>query len=214
MTMTESEIPESRLNAYDRIAPVYDVLAGMVFGGSISKAQRWQIDFIPPGAAILVLGGGTGWLLEGILREGHPGPVTYLEASRAMIDLARKRRGTKKVQFIHGTMVDIPKDAVYDVIIANFFFDQFSPADLSTMLARLSRTLKPDGVLLVADFVDDAKWKKVFLAAMYKFFSAIGAVAVSALPPWRELVSRSRFEPVDGKRFYGGFIASMVYRKR
>lgn len=213
MSPAHGRISESKINAYDRIAPVYDILCRLVFGKSIFQSQQWQVDFVPPEASILILGGGTGWLLEKLLRERPSCDITYLEASQGMIAKARERFGAHEVTFIHGRLGDLPEKR-YDVIIANFFLDQFGTEDLRFLLMRLSGALNADGLLIVADFVDDARWKRVFLRVMYGFFNLIGAVAVSALAPWERLVREQGFQVTASSEFYNGFIRSAVYRKR
>ncbi|MEZ4686196.1 MAG: hypothetical protein R3B47_09055 [Bacteroidia bacterium] len=62
--------------SFNRLAPVYDFLASLVFGNRIRQAQRWLLDFIPEGSSILILGGGTGWILEELAEKAHIQPCT------------------------------------------------------------------------------------------------------------------------------------------
>jgi ubiquinone/menaquinone biosynthesis C-methylase UbiE len=60
------------LNNYDRIARIYDKLSRMVFGKSIVRAQQSILPFITTPARMLIVGGGTGWILEEIARFTQP----------------------------------------------------------------------------------------------------------------------------------------------
>lgn len=205
-------IAESKINAFDSIAPYYDMLSRIVFGRSIRRSQMYQIQFIPRDANILILGGGTGWLLERLLQERPACHVSFLDSSQKMIEIARNRSAGATVTFIHGGIAHIPANSTFDVIIANFFFDQFVSRDMRVILKQIRRVMSRDGVLMIADFVDDKLWQKALLHVMYRFFSFFGAVVVSRLPPWEVLVREQRFFLQWTARFYGGFIRSNIYR--
>ncbi|WP_141765680.1 class I SAM-dependent methyltransferase, partial [Hymenobacter coccineus] len=106
--------PAPRLSGnFDRIAWCYDALAGLVFGGSLRAAQRAALDGLPAGAPrVLILGGGTGWVLGEVLRRRPGATVLYLEASgpmlaRATARLRRERpEAAGQVEFRVGTEVD------------------------------------------------------------------------------------------------------------
>jgi len=81
------------LNNYNGIAKFYDMLSRIVFQKSIIKAQVYLIQFISEGDKIIIVGGGTGWILEEISRlEKKNISVVYVEKSSAMIDLAKKTK--------------------------------------------------------------------------------------------------------------------------
>jgi ubiquinone/menaquinone biosynthesis C-methylase UbiE len=82
----------SALNSFDRIAPVYDRLADIVFGTAILDAQRTHLHALNDAREILILGGGTGRLLRDLLGQNAKSRVTYVEASQRMIELALKGR--------------------------------------------------------------------------------------------------------------------------
>jgi len=56
---------DPRLNRFDRLAPYYDVLANLAFGGAISRSHKQNFHLISNGATVLILGGGSGkWLRD------------------------------------------------------------------------------------------------------------------------------------------------------
>jgi len=103
-------------NNYDRIARYYDVLSRMVFFRAQLKAQIDQLHFIPANSSVLIVGGGTGWILEEIAKVHSSGlRITYVEISAKMLDLSRKRKvGANEVTFVHSPAEElgnsIPED--------------------------------------------------------------------------------------------------------
>ncbi|WP_151088926.1 class I SAM-dependent methyltransferase [Hymenobacter baengnokdamensis] len=89
------DLPSSSLPAdghpdadFGPVAGFYDWLAGLVFGGAQRRAQRAAlVAGLPPGSAprLLVLGGGSGWVLGEIWRLRPQAQVLYLEVSAAML---------------------------------------------------------------------------------------------------------------------------------
>jgi tRNA (cmo5U34)-methyltransferase len=211
--MNFEKVTKSKLNAYDAIAPFYDSLARIVFGKSVVLAQVVHFSLIPPNPTVLILGGGTGWLLEELLGQKPQSRIWYLEASVKMMALAKKRVSPDAhVHFIHGDLNSVPHDIQYDVVIANFFLDQFSENDAKNILAGIKAILIPEGLFLIADFQTDRLWKRIFAKAMYWSFAMIGATHVYTMPPWVSLCSQSGFRPVRDVTFYGSFIRSIALR--
>ena len=76
-------------NDYNRIAKSYDVLSRIIFQNSIIKAQLYLIEFLEENTKVLIVGGGTGWILEEIAKLKKPNiSVVYVEKSSAMTALA------------------------------------------------------------------------------------------------------------------------------
>ncbi len=113
---------KSRLNGFDAVAGIYDGLARLVYGKSLHAAQAQFLPVIPSDAKVLIIGGGTGWLLHELLLLNTGCQVWYVEASAKMIVAAQKKIGNDaRVHFIHGTEAAIPEEVVFDVVITNFF---------------------------------------------------------------------------------------------
>ena len=73
---------------YDRLAPYYDQLGQLIYGKAIASAQHAQIEHLPIGARVLIVGGGTGKVLEHLVQQ-KPQEVIYVDISKAMISEAR-----------------------------------------------------------------------------------------------------------------------------
>jgi ubiquinone/menaquinone biosynthesis C-methylase UbiE len=206
-------MPESRLNGFDAVAGVYDSLARLVYGKSIRAAQIQLLHVIPPDAKVLMIGGGTGWLLRELLVRNTSCSVWYIEASAKMVAAAgRAVANDTRVHFIHGTEEAIPQGIVFDVVITNFFLDLFTLPFLKQVVARLRKSLRTGGYWLAADFVDTGKlWQRWLLRIMFMFFRITAGLETRELANWGEVLLMYRVKETDVRYFYGGFIRSVVY---
>jgi ubiquinone/menaquinone biosynthesis C-methylase UbiE len=204
------------LNSFDRIAPFYDRLASMVFGSALREAQRAHLGSLIQSREVLILGGGTGGLLKDFLVLNSTARVIYLEASQRMIELTLKNLSDAdrhRVVFVHGTDQTLPPESQFDAIVINFFVDMFSSAELTTVLRKLRLVLRPGGQLLCTDFVDDARWKRSMLSAMYTFFRVTAGLQNQQLAPWQNLIIEEGFERRCSTAFWKGFICSELFVK-
>src|SRR5687767_498288 len=76
---------------FNFIAPVYDALAQLVYGKAQRRAQAHFLSMIPAGSSVLILGGGSGWILPELLRQSRPARVLFLEPSAQMMQRAKRR---------------------------------------------------------------------------------------------------------------------------
>ena len=51
---------------FNTVARPYDFISRLVFGDSLVEAQTSLLHYIPSNSQILIVGGGTGWILEEI----------------------------------------------------------------------------------------------------------------------------------------------------
>jgi ubiquinone/menaquinone biosynthesis C-methylase UbiE len=202
------------LNGFDRIAFIYDFLARLIFGSSIIASQEFFLDRIQDRSKVLILGGGSGWLLSDLLELRPVCEVWYIEASEKMITMARKKiRASYTVHFIHGTQDDIPASACFDVVITNFYLDLFTDKGLENVVDKIRNSADSKATWIVTDFVDGNKsWQKLMLLMMYGFFRKTAKIESERLPQWEAAVERSTSKKIDDKYFYGGFIKTACYQ--
>lgn len=200
-------------NQFETIAGIYDPLARLVFGNAIVDAQIFFLDTLPKRGTVLIIGGGTGWILPEIFKQAPQLEITYVEASASMLAKAKQQVFTqKKVTFILGTELDIPKEQSYDVIITNFFLDLFKEDHLKTVVRTLRSHSKVNGKWLVTEFAAGEKWwQKSLLWAMYRFFKITCNIEADRLPQWQEEFKRVGLIERRQKLFYRDFIGTAVY---
>ncbi len=198
---------------FDKIASVYDGLAQLVFGNSIKQAQLYFLNEIAPQSNVLILGGGTGWLLAELLKLNPTCEVWYIEASEKMLKLSKlKTNHSSRVHFIHGTEDSIPNETKFDVVITNFYLDLFTNTALDSVLAKIQEAGKPGTLFLATDFIDRKKWwQSILLKTMYIFFHNTCKVEASRLPDWHQQLTKRNLVQKKSKLFFGEFIETTVY---
>ncbi|GAB3572006.1 class I SAM-dependent methyltransferase [Hymenobacter daeguensis] len=209
------------LVGYDRVAWCYDLLAGLVFGSALRNTQRAALDGLPTGAPqVLILGGGTGWVLTEVLRRRPAATVLYLEASPRMLARSRARlarecpAATAQVDFRHGTQEALRAGESFDAIITFFVLDCIPLPEIAGALARLRAALRPGAPWLLADFRPARRgWRRWLLAAMYFFFRLTTGLRARELPRLRPALARLGMRPARRRLFFGGAVEGAVFHE-
>lgn len=202
---------------FDWIAPVYDALAFIVFGRRLQRAQVVFLDQIPTGASILLVGGGTGWLLGQVLTRCKPERVVYLDASAQMVARASRRmirnRVEGSVDFRVGDQTTLPVQERFDVILTPFILDLFTEQTLQNQfIPRLRSALKPNGLWLLTDFVNtNVWWQKGLLWSMIRFFRLTAGIDVRQLANWQRLLRELGLIRQKHQRQAGGLVSAEVW---
>lgn len=181
--------------SFDLIAPLYDALSRVVFSRSLERAQRVFLPKTPLNSTVLLIGGGTGFLLAELLTQCQPRHVLFLEASAKMLTRARRRVQDHplagRVEFRHGTESNLRSGDVFGVIIIPFVLDLFPEAMLKfRFLPPLIRATAPGGSWLVTDFVySSCLHHRLVLKTMYRFFGLVSGIEARQLPDWRRMLA-------------------------
>lgn len=205
----------SRINNYDAVSRYYDGLGLLVFGGTLMRSQSYFLPLIPAGSRILLVGGGTGKILERLTEIHSQGlHITYVEISEKMLFRARRRNlGNNDVDFVHAAIQDYRNEGLFDVVITPFLFDNFLPENAVYIQQKIGGMLRSEGFWLYTDFVPHAKgWKRWLLQSMYRFFGTMAQVETRELPD-RALLFANTYPMQAHKTFYAGFMEAVVYRK-
>jgi ubiquinone/menaquinone biosynthesis C-methylase UbiE len=200
---------------YDTIAWCYDLLAGFMFGKKLRTLQASLASAVPAHATVLLVGGGTGWILEEMAKI-HPSGLTiiYVDASEGMIRKAKARSyGDNKVSFVHGDIRDLDVGSV-DVVFTPFLFDNFDDATAAAIFTRLHGSLAPGGIWLHADFENNGiRSHQLLLRVMYRFFRTASGIEASRLPNVTSLFSTHGYTIIKEYTAMRGFIRGTVFRK-
>ena len=200
---------------FNNSAWFYDGLSRLVYGRALINAQLYLLSFIEPGSRVLIVGGGTGWILEKLTKM-HPSGlhITYVEVAVAMMDLSKKRdTGSNEVVYIQNAIEQVNLTPDFDVVITPFLFDNFTEQTLHTVFAYIHALLKPDGLWLNADFQLTGKWwQQLLLKSMFVFFRLICGIEASKLPGIKTRFTANSYAMVDEKAFFNDFIVANVYR--
>lgn len=215
-----ADIVQQNENGFDRIAPLYDLLAKWIFGESIVAAQKEFLPAIRPNAKVLIIGGGSGRVLEELIKIQPSIRVIYVEASFKMLELARKRLisfPNVQVEFIHGTETYLAGQGLFDVIITQFFLDLFKENRLKEVFGILDQQLISGGKWIFADFdwqsARHPRFAKWFIRLMYLFFQIVCGISGRRLPDFSPLFENANYELLEEQKYWGKMIVSRLYQK-
>jgi ubiquinone/menaquinone biosynthesis C-methylase UbiE len=200
---------------YDKIARIYDFISRAIFGKALVNAQVCLLKYIPANSRVLIVGGGTGWILEEIAKIHAGLTIDYVESSQKMIALSEKRNdGRNQVNFIHVAAENHTTEQRYDVLLTTFLFDNFKADKIQVIFTKLNGLLKKDELWLYADFVDNGRlWQKIVLKTMYLFFRITTRIETQQLVKTDPLFDTGYHKIVEISHCHN-FIRSVVYQKR
>jgi len=201
---------------YNNSAWFYDGLARLVYGSALVNVQVYLLQHIPANSNVLIVGGGTGWILEELAHIHPKGlSITYVEIAPAMMALSKKRNaGDNKVTFINDGIENVALPPDFDVVVTPFLFDNFTEQTLHEVFNGISILLKKDGIWLNCDFQLTGKlWQWVMLKSMFIFFRLICNIEASKLPNIRECFEHDDFRSIAQKNFFREFIGAEIYKK-
>lgn len=203
-------------NDFDGVANIYDRTARFVFGGSICEAQTAFLPLIKPHSRVLIVGGGTGWVLVELLRLRPALEVVYVEKSKNMLEAAKTRVGegdASKVRWVNDPLENWETSAEFDAILCHFFLDVFEHSKLEQLIVpKLVKLLKPEGKLLVSDFQQsNTISQKILLWAMHRFFRLTCCLESRTLGDLHGALKTAGFTAIKEAYFFKQLIFSRVY---
>ncbi len=204
---------------YDKIAKVYDFISRLVYGNALVNAQVWLLKYVPANSRILIVGGGTGWILEKFAAIHSNGLIIdYVESSAKMIALSQKRKYQEnEVNFINVAIENYTTTNKYDVILTPFLFDNFTADKIQILFTQLNALLKPTGTWLYADFMYDKQksplWQKVLLKTMYFFFKLTSDIETQELVSMDVYFKTAGYNKMERETWFFNFIQSVAFQK-
>lgn len=206
------------MNDFDKIAPYYDFLGRLFFGPYLKISQLKFIDKIPDHSRILIIGGGTGWIIREICNKVKHPDFVYVESSKKMIKLSKKSiNENTSIRYYHGPVENFKNGGTFDVLITNFFLDLYSDEDFKLIINKLKGNLKKDGFWLFTDFQVSGNYISRFiqrcsLYLMYRFFMVTATINNKKLPEMNRGFSEEGFKLIHQAEFFKKFITSKVYQ--
>jgi len=201
---------------YNNSAWFYDVLARLVYGKVLVNAQVYLLKHIPANAKVLIVGGGTGWILEELTKI-HPTElkITYVEIAPNMMALSQKRNiGNNQVIFINDAIENVDLLSDFDIALTPFLLDNFTDQNLTTIFNSIAHLLKPGALWLNTSFQLTGKWwQALMLKTMFIFFKLTCGIEASKLPAIDKCFEEGNFKLVEQQSFFGDFIGAKVYKK-
>jgi len=207
----------------DPIAGSYRWLEYAAFGRALERARFDFLSHAAEARRVLILGEGDGRFLARLLRSNRHVSVAVIETSGRMIDLALRRVPSGERSRVEFHQIDAVAGCLpegpFDFAVTHFFLDILDCHDAEAVIRKVSTALTPSGGWLVSEFQEPhgtlrRLHARLWLRAMYGFFSAATGLDVSKLPPYQDLLTRSAFYEIDYRERRFGLIRSQIWRKR
>ena len=196
-------------NNFDPLAEVYDVLKKIWFGNTLDLASVRFVGEIPSDDELLIVGGGTGSILD---KCSHVKCIDYVDQSAHMIRKARRRRD-QGMRFYPVDFMEFLSERKYSKILLPFFLDVFDEKKLPEVIKKVKGHLKPGGSLLVSDFEDTgSSFQRALIRFMYYFFRKIANLEGRKLQPIHEILLQAGFIEKKVKFYRQGMIFSRLYQ--
>jgi len=197
---------------YNNIVWIYDFLSKMVFGKKQDYTNKLFLGEIPAKARVLVVGGGTGKIIEYLNDLERDLEVDYVDISSKMIARSKRRANKSlKLSFYCQSIIDFTGQD-YDVIIANFFFDQLPQKIGQKIAINLRRKLNKGGFIIFSDFIETKNlWDRFILAAMISFFRFTANLNINCLPDYGRLFRQANLIQVRSSHSSRNIISSIIY---
>ena len=178
--------------SFDLVAPHYRWLETIAFGNALQRARTHWIDTIARPKRTLILGEGDGRFLCELVRAYPKIEVDCIDASEAMLHLARARlrrmhpESFSRVHFFREDILKWSPRKSYDLLVTHFFLDCFPGRELQAIIAKLASAAEPGAVWLIADFTIPRKrfaraHARVWMRMMYTFFRATAGITANEL---------------------------------
>jgi ubiquinone/menaquinone biosynthesis C-methylase UbiE len=174
-------------DSYKYLAPIYDFLVYLVYGSTLKKAKYRALTALESARSVVIFGGGTGTFTKAIVTAYPHLAVEFIESSAAMLAKAKKRLSTSSnIRFNTSNQFQL-LDTKHDVVIAPFFFDQFSAEEIRSIIHIIEGQCHENPQWLVVDFqiVPNTKlvvWNKLRIRLTIWFFRKIADYPLTTLP--------------------------------
>jgi SAM-dependent methyltransferase len=210
---------------FDRLAPHYEWIEKLTYGGLLQWCRTAFLGELGPVAWVLVLGEGNGRFLKAFLETNTTAMVDVVEASPAMVELAKRRISILPgaLERVNWIIADArrfePTHEAYDLVVTNFFLDCFPPIVLSSLVECLALGLRPGGRWLVGDFRCPPRGlfrklaSQAVLRLMYAAFTLVTRIPAARLTDPAPSLSACGLEMIAERSRLGGFLSSRLWRR-
>ena len=214
----------------DPLARWYRWLEYAGFGRALER-RRWQ--FLPRlvhARKVLVLGEGDGRFLAALAQSNPTAEVDYIDASPAMLALARERTRVAggeaagevaRVRFHCGDALAWLRSRPpggYDALCAHFFLDCFTQEQLEPLVREIAHHATAEARWIVSEFrYPEAglarRCGRVFIGMLYGFFRVSTGLRVRRLPEHGRAMGAAGFRLAENVVAGGGILVSELWER-
>ena len=230
------ENPESKKyyneRVFSEIAPRYDFITRVLSFGRDATWKRALISLLPPyeSPACVDLACGTGDISFLLANKYTHGRIAGLDITEPMLDIARHRNAHPNISFVKQDMgsLEIESESV-DIVTGGYALR--NAPNLETVIAEISRVLKPRGVAAFLDFSKPGAnipqkieywglkiWTGLWGVLLHRNHEVYSYIAESLqrFPDRRHLrnmFQQEGFSVIDSRLFFGGITELLVVQK-
>jgi ubiquinone/menaquinone biosynthesis C-methylase UbiE len=178
----------------DFIAPHYWWIERLGMGRALERRRLWFLPEIGSARRALVLGDGDGRFLKAFMRRNPAVRADYVDLSKGMLDLARRKAGTERVNYENcdARTIQLPPGE-YDLIATHFFFDCFGAEELDRLIGRIAKAAKPGARWVVSEFRDSSFMARLVVRFLYLFFRITTGLETRMLVDHRPMLQSHGF---------------------
>jgi ubiquinone/menaquinone biosynthesis C-methylase UbiE len=152
---------KGKIGAWLLNSPLRTIFFGRIRSVFLNEVSR----HISGDNVVLDIGAGSGYFSLAIAKKLNTGYVICLDLSEEMLHVLKKKAKKKgledRIQIINSDASSIElKDKSVDLIVSNFVLHEFSDSEI--IIKEIIRVLKPNGFLIIVDFLKDSKMGKKF----------------------------------------------------
>ncbi|MFD1148379.1 class I SAM-dependent methyltransferase [Saccharothrix hoggarensis] len=199
-------------DAFDVAAPGYDLLVGANPGYHRELRRSATALALPDdgaGRRLLDLGCGTGASTAAVLAVAPRAEIVGVDASRGMLDQARRKAWPENVSFVHARVEDLVAEGPFDGIFAAYLIRNLGDPD--PVLATVRGLLEPGGRFVAHEYsVRDSPLAAALWTAVCWTVIIPGGVVVTGSPKlytylWRSVLAFDGARALRGRLRRNGF---------
>ena len=200
-----------KTNDFDSIAFLYDWLKRIVFWGNIDRATNEYLGQIQSYSNILIVGGGTGKLLNYLPDSCK---VTYVEKSEKMLLQAYKYAKARQIKFVNLDFLEFSSEEEFDALICPFFLDVFGETNLNKVIQKFSSMMHSKSLFLVSDFQPVSHTAgRGLIKIMLWFFDITTKLEARKLLSIHQFLHKHGFSTLAIKAFHFKMIFAAIYQR-
>lgn len=226
---------------FDLLGGYYDFLLLVLGANLLQKSQTRLWDPLPleNGTRILLIGDGTGFFAKYLIQSMDYGSIDSVEISPRMLSRARKKahrvmnvegglhhgpfqKAGLTVRFHESDYCMYETNGLFDVIVVNYFLDIMDRSQFRCILNRISRQLKPGGILYHTDFTPPGRvlHRPIFrfiqthlLGFLYRFFRSTAKIKARQLIDIDPPLFRRKYRLLARKTTVFGILTTSIFEQ-
>lgn len=207
-----SKTTKDVLIAYDRTAPLYDLLNKFYFFGRDKRFRSMLTENldIKPGYIVLDLCSGTGLDFSFITKKiEHQGMLLGVDLSSKMLMQSKKKFRSEEIYLVRSDAAELPfYNKTFNAILVSFCL-KITPT-YEEAIEEISRVLKPNGRVGVLANNKPTEAKQFPGSVLTKLLNKISKIEFEI--SLRDLLAK-KFNIIEDKIIYGGFLRIFVAEK-